>query len=224
MLLSRLPQALAGPPGAIPPSPARERSRASAAAALVLRPRTRSRPRVAASDVLLIRRADSERDPWSGQMALPGGRSEIADSSLLATAVRETLEETGLDLAPVRCRIGPLPPSRPASPRVPPVTIWPFVFRAPAAARARVASPEVASVHWLPVRRLLDRTNRGIHLHQVRGEARSFPCIRVGGRVIWGLTYRILDRFLALAFAGAGVAPAPGGPNATVTSRRATRR
>ena len=45
-------------------------------------------------DVLLIKRSTNERDPWSGHMALPGGRWEPDDSELQQTAIRETFEET----------------------------------------------------------------------------------------------------------------------------------
>ncbi|EOD03685.1 hypothetical protein EMIHUDRAFT_224375 [Emiliania huxleyi CCMP1516] len=49
--------------------------------------------------VLFIRRAVNPRDPWSGNVALPGGRQDAADGGDdEATAIRETLEETGLDL------------------------------------------------------------------------------------------------------------------------------
>ncbi len=50
-------------------------------------------------ELLFIRRAEHEKDPWSGHMGFPGGRAEPGDAGLEGTAVRETLEETGLDLA-----------------------------------------------------------------------------------------------------------------------------
>ena len=66
-----------------------------AAVALVLRERDDGRP-----ELLFIRRAEHEKDPWSGHMGFPGGRAERGDASLEATAVRETLEETGLVVDP----------------------------------------------------------------------------------------------------------------------------
>ena len=52
-----------------------------------------------APELLFIKRAEYPADPWSGQIAFPGGREEPTDGELIQTAVRETREETGLDLA-----------------------------------------------------------------------------------------------------------------------------
>ena len=51
-----------------------------------------------APDLCVIRRAERAGDPWSGQMAFPGGKSEPQDDSLRHAAERETLEEVGLKL------------------------------------------------------------------------------------------------------------------------------
>lgn len=227
MLLSQLPQTLSDRFGA-PSSAMPDRQRRNAAVAVVLRPPAASatvgassaspvggsssvggssassvgsspaQATVAASDVLLIRRAESKRDPWSGQMAFPGGRLDPADPSLVAAAVRETLEETGMALAPARDLIGRFPTVRPVSVHIPTVTIWPFVFRAAPGTKARAASAEVASAHWLSVASLTDPRAQGVHHWQGPGEQASFPCIRVDGRVVWGLTYRILMRLFQL--------------------------
>ncbi|HEX9187840.1 MAG TPA: NUDIX domain-containing protein, partial [Vicinamibacteria bacterium] len=76
---------------------------ARAAVALVLRDGVPAGP-----ELLVIRRAEHEQDPWSGHMGFPGGRAEPSDPSPEATAVRETLEETGLDLARDGSRLGAL--------------------------------------------------------------------------------------------------------------------
>ena len=50
-------------------------------------------------EILLIRRAERVDDPWSGQIAFPGGRYDVGDRDLETTAIRETREETGVDLS-----------------------------------------------------------------------------------------------------------------------------
>ncbi|MFL5552493.1 MAG: NUDIX domain-containing protein, partial [Gemmatimonadaceae bacterium] len=41
-------------------------------------------------ELLFIKRAEYPGDPWSGQIAFPGGREESGDGSLAETAIRET--------------------------------------------------------------------------------------------------------------------------------------
>jgi 8-oxo-dGTP pyrophosphatase MutT (NUDIX family) len=147
-------------------------------------------------DLLLIKRARSERDPWSGHMALPGGRRDRVDGSLLDTAIRETLEETGIDLAAGGVHLGRLEEVRPASARLPVLLIAPFVFGVPSDADARVASDEVDEVHWVTLEHLRSPEARGSVDIPLPGGARTFPCFHVAGEIVWGLTYRILSRFL----------------------------
>lgn len=149
-------------------------------------------------DLLLIKRARSERDPWSGHMALPGGRRDREDPDLERTAVRETLEETGLDLDALGLSLGRLDEIAPGSVRLPKLTIAPFVFGVPAGAAARVASREVDAVHWVPLDELRAPETHGHVDIPLPGGSRTFPCYRVVGEVVWGLTYRILTQFLEL--------------------------
>lgn len=148
-------------------------------------------------DLLLIKRAHHEADPWSGQMALPGGRWELGDDSLLDTAVRETDEETGVDLS-AGVHLGHLPRVHPSSPRLPRVTIQPFVFGVRSETCARAISEEVETVHWVSLRHLKDPTTAGEVEIEVEGSPTIFPGLRVDGEVVWGLTYRILKGFLDL--------------------------
>ena len=174
-------------------------NRRNAAVALVLRgPAGAADPAVQSCEVLVIRRAESPRDPWSGQMALPGGSLDPVDDGLPAAAIRETREETGLSVGAERGLLGRMATVRPMGVRLPEITIWPFVFHVPYDAAACVASPEVASVHWLRVAELADAANHGSYPWREDGLVRRFPCIRVEGRVIWGLTYRIMTLFLEL--------------------------
>src|SRR5215217_9092199 len=56
------------------------------------------RERAKGLELFVIKRAEKAGDPWSGHMALPGGRREPGDESVYDTARRETLEEVGIDL------------------------------------------------------------------------------------------------------------------------------
>ncbi len=196
MRLSALPRTLVaefGPVESAVPDPKRR----NAAVALILRPPSGvDDPAVRRCDFLAIRRAESDGDPWSGQMALPGGRLDRADPGLLGAAIRETCEETGVDLYGPAAVLGRIEALRPMAVRIPPITIWPFAFRVGAGRTARVASREVASVHWFPLEALEDPANQGSHPWRYHGIVRHFPCVRVKGQVIWGLTYRVLTRFL----------------------------
>ena len=149
-------------------------------------------------DLLLIKRARSERDPWSGHMALPGGRRDPGDESLFHTAVRETFEETGLDLSAGGIHLGRLDDVVPGSVRLPKLTISPFVFGVPEEATAYVASREVDQVHWVTLDELrAPETHTEVDI-PLPGGTRSFPCYSVAGEIVWGLTYRILTQFLEL--------------------------
>ncbi|MYH50160.1 MAG: CoA pyrophosphatase [Gammaproteobacteria bacterium] len=145
---------------------------------------------------LLVRRAHSPRDPWSGQMALPGGRRDPEDIDLRETAVRETREEVGIDLDRSGTLLGRLPDLKPTSRAIPRLVIAPFVFRLSRDADARVASAEIAAVYWVPVADLSVPGARSAVAVETPAGKREFPCYRVEGHPVWGLTYRILQRFL----------------------------
>jgi 8-oxo-dGTP pyrophosphatase MutT (NUDIX family) len=152
-------------------------------------------------ETLLMRRVEDPRDPWSGQMAFPGGREEPGDADLAATAVRETTEEVALDLAAGGELLGRLDQAR-AMARMRPMnlTITPFVFRLHGREDGRPGG-EAHSLHWVPVRALLDPANRATVPYPGGGDITlRFPCVRWNDLVIWGLTYRMvieLERRLA---------------------------
>ena len=149
-------------------------------------------------EVLLIKRAVFENDPWSGHMALPGGREEDVDGSLSDTARRETREETGLVLPP-DALLGRLPVVSAQSARVSRFHISPFVFGVPGDAKAWVASREVDTLFWVPVSHLSDPAVRTTVRIPLLGNTREFPALEIEGQTVWGLTYRILNRFLEVA-------------------------
>lgn len=147
----------------------------------------------AEAEVLFIRRAQVEHDPWSGQMAFPGGRADPRDSDLLATAERETAEEIGLDLKRHGTLLGRLD-DLPAMAKGKPVglAIRPFVFALAPEPPALRLNAEVAEVVWGPLgamtRGELDTTIP----YSRPGQDLILPAYDVDDRIVWGLTHRML--------------------------------
>ncbi len=141
--------------------------------------------------VAFIRRKVRAGDPWSGQMAFPGGFRASAEEALETTASRETLEETGLDLAHEGRLLGALDELSPRTPHLPPLIVAPFAFAVPSEPPL-MAGDEADDALWIPVRELVDPANRTIFTLALPAGERSFPGILVRDRVIWGLTERIL--------------------------------
>jgi 8-oxo-dGTP pyrophosphatase MutT (NUDIX family) len=144
-------------------------------------------------DVLLMTRVERAGDRWSGQVSLPGGHRGADDADLLATALRETREETGVDLRAAGRLLGSLPRVQ-ARARGRTLELWitPFVFLVTAAVPVR-HGPEASEVFWLP----LSRAARGAFdsgmPHPDDPLAAPLPCWRYDGRTIWGLTYGMLQ-------------------------------
>jgi 8-oxo-dGTP pyrophosphatase MutT (NUDIX family) len=145
------------------------------------------------AEVLLIRRAEHELDPWSGHMALPGGHGDAADDSLVATAVREISEEVGLDLLEHAELIGRLPGVM-ALPRQ--LEIFPLVFALEVGHEPQANPAEVQEVVWATLAHLSSPSAQTSHELSVQEKRYRLPAFDVGGRVVWGLTYRILGALL----------------------------
>ncbi len=173
----------------LPSDPTVPEGHAQAAVSLVLRSRDEL-------ELLLIKRAESPSDPWSGHMALPGGKREHSDESLLHTAVRETLEETGLALGGNGEHLGRLTRLDPSTRRLPPLTITPYVFGVSGDAEAHAESFEVDAVFWVPLPTLRDPASAGVFRYRAGDLIRRFPSFTVEGQAVWGLTYRVLEEFL----------------------------
>jgi 8-oxo-dGTP pyrophosphatase MutT (NUDIX family) len=156
-------------------------------------------------ELLLIKRAEHERDPWSGHVALPGGREEAADRTLEDTAVRETLEETGLDLRRDGQILGALNELHPRSAPVP-ILVRPYVASVRADAPLTL-SDEVATAFWVPLATL---TAPGASVESTvvaRGTERQVPSYRHGEYIVWGMTERILRNLVFLVGDSRGESP-----------------
>ncbi len=149
-----------------------------------------------ALDILLIKRAKREDDPWSGHIAFPGGRRESDDRDLIDTACRETIEETGIVLREEDV-LGQLDDIRPIGPGLPQLVVRPFVFLLTSLPEV-VASEEVDMHLWA---RFTDFPNLASSSQVLVAEKTiEVPAYLVGAHVVWGLTERILNSFIELCF------------------------
>ncbi len=163
-----------------------------AAVAVLIRPR-------AQLEILLIKRAEREADPWSGQIALPGGRRSAMDADLVATAFRETEEETRVPVRLVGELLGALDAVTPRTPHLPPIVISPFIVSVPVETEATPDRTEVELAMWVPIAALREEGAVSEILIDLQDGSRSFPSLRFGEYVIWGLTHRILTQFIEVA-------------------------
>ncbi len=160
--------------------PVSERQDADAAVALLLKPMKKE------LKIFFVKRVENPNDPWSGQMALPGGKRDVRDQNLKQTVLRETLEETNINLLNRCCFLGVMEPLR--STQRPEMKILPFVFLLKHEPPIKL-NEELEWFVWISMEEL--SKNKGIAKFSF-GEQ---PAYIVGNSVIWGLTYRILKKF-----------------------------
>ncbi|MFV0524012.1 MAG: NUDIX hydrolase [Acidimicrobiales bacterium] len=168
-----------------PPRPARIQPDRRAAVAAVFRPVDDE------LELLFIERAARRSDPWSGQMAFPGGRVDPSDADNQACAERETSEELDLDLSPAELlgRLDDLDGGR-ATGR--PLVVSGHCYLWTGGRPDLRPNHEVAGTVWVPLTDLLDPTRHIAYRYQPAGA--TFPGIQLDQpqQVIWGLTLRFL--------------------------------
>lgn len=146
-------------------------------------------------ELLFIRRAEYAADPWSGQVAFPGGSREPGDESLERTAIRETWEETGIDLAASGAILGALDDVRPNTIVLPRVVVRPFVATVSSDIGIH-ESGEVAEAFWVPVDALRDEAGWAETEVTAGGMAQRVLAFQHGEHVVWGMTERIVRQLL----------------------------
>jgi len=144
--------------------------------------------------LMMIKRSTREDDPWSGQMAFPGGHRD-GQETLLEAAIRETREEIGVDLSSARL-LGALPQLMlPPRLNLPRMVIQPFGFEL-SSPPITTTNREVASVHSFALDELYDGLGRGEFVWQKHDRPITLPEVRLGGVKIWGISLRIIDQMI----------------------------
>lgn len=165
-------------------------TRVRAAVAIIARP--------APSDVelLFIRRAAFENDPWSGDIAFPGGRIDSPAEPPRAAAERETREEVGIDLCRAE-RLGQLDDVVGGEGAV---VVSGFVYAVSVPVDIK-PNHEVAAAGWVPTRRLTERVRQSTQTFRYKDRDVRLPAVTIfddDSPPLWGLTYQFVEHFLRL--------------------------
>lgn len=149
----------------------------------------------AEAEVILIERTGGD-GVHSGQIAFPGGKSEAGDADLQATALREAIEEVGLDVEAAGVRVvGQLEPFWiPVSG----YRVTPYLAFAARRPELTPSPDEVASIVRAPLDVFLPGAEIELVETTVRDFALRYGAYPVAGHRIWGATARILGQLGAL--------------------------
>ena len=151
------------------------------------------------TEVLLMQRAYHPKDPWSGQMAFPGGKIDPVDVSSKAAAIREAFEEVGADLTEDDY-IGQLDDLYGLKmDKIFTVHIACYIFK-PERDLDLVGNEEVADMVWMPLAHLQDRANAHDLVHPTDPSIVT-PAVMINeqkSQILWGLSLRMLSNLNAV--------------------------
>ncbi|CRK61055.1 Hypothetical nudix hydrolase YeaB [Alloactinosynnema sp. L-07] len=141
-------------------------------------------------DVLLQLRADGN-DKHSGQVAFPGGKSEDYDDGPVGTALREAVEETGVDPAGV-LPVAVVPPLHIPVSRF---HVTPVIAHWERPSRVWAVDPaETQAVARVPISHLADPANRFMIRHP---SGFTGPAFAAPDMLVWGFTAGLLTLLIA---------------------------
>jgi len=147
--------------------------------------------------LLMIKRSENPRDPWSGQMAFPGGHADPQDQALFDTAAREALEEVGINLYSQEF-LGCL---QNVQPKNAPMVVTPFLFLLLTKIHPTTGR-EAKEILWIPMSFLLNPKNvSSINVPIDRKEV-SMGCYVYLDHIIWGMSFRIIREIVSKITSG----------------------
>mgnify|MGYP001211744311 FL=1 len=151
-----------------------------------------------ATEMLMIRRATREGDPWSGHMGFPGGRRDPEGAPNFACALRETREEIGVDLSQWGTPLGELSDVNTGWRKDrPEMLVTPFIFQV-GELPALTPNYEVDDVVWVPLHFLMNEANREPLEWDWKGKKMETDSYLYDSYRIWGLSLMMIDEMTGL--------------------------
>lgn len=141
--------------------------------------------------ILFTKRTETVKE-HKGQISFPGGTREQGDRTLLDTALRECTEETGLRTEDAEV-LGELDDEVTTTSNY---IVSPFVAVIPWPYQFNINEEEVAEIIEVPISALLDKNCLQQDAELLDGKVVDSYAYHYQGRIIWGATARILNRFL----------------------------
>lgn len=137
---------------------------------------------------LLLRRNQNPNDPWSGHFSFPGGRKDTTDKDLFETCLRETYEETGIELQADTMQSA-MPSSVAGSRFNSPILVKPYLFHLENQPSLQLDHSEIQSSCWLETSRFLNNT---LHVEAEVLPNMHLPAFPLADYYLWGFTYKLL--------------------------------
>ena len=141
--------------------------------------------------IVLIKRTETVTE-HKGQISFPGGTRDAGDNTLLYTALRECSEEIGLRAEDIEV-LGELDDEVTTTSNY---IVSPFVAMMPWPYRFVRNKEEVDEIIEVPIPALLEKGCLQPDTEVLNGKVVASYAYHYQGRVIWGATARILNRFL----------------------------
>jgi len=140
-------------------------------------------------EILFVKRTVTSNDPWSGQTAFPGGKRSLEDKDLKHTVIRETWEETNINLLNGCTFLGSLAPIK--SIQKPSIQILPFVVLQLEEQPIKL-NHELTNFFWVPLTKLT-KTNG-----TKKYKSKDYPAYILENNVVWGITYQITNYLVSM--------------------------